>query len=140
MPYHGIGSGILRALKAWPDIDFEDDRESSLFKAIVRRTHRPAENTGVLAPELASKHKICTRNKGLSGATLRDIAPGIAPELFALLERISANPRITTTESLATVLNVSRRTILLQNKSMLKEKGILRRIGPSKGGQWEILP
>ena len=134
MPYHGIGSGILRALKAWPDIDFEDDRESSLFKAIVRRTHRPAENTGVLAPELASKTQNLHQKQGLSDATLRDIAP----EIFALLEHISANPRITTTE-LATVLNVSRRTILYRT-TMLKKKGILRRIGPSKGGQWEILP
>ena len=138
LPYHGIGSGILRALKAWPDIDFEDDRESSLFKAIVRRTHRPAENTGVLAPELASKTQNLHQKQGLSDATLRDIAPEIAPELFALLEHISANPRITTTE-LATVLNVSRRTILYRT-TMLKKKGILRRIGPSKGGQWEILP
>ena len=138
LPYHGIGSGILRALKAWPDIDFEDDRESSLFKVIVRRPHRLAENTGGLAPELASETQNLHQKQGLSEANLRDIAPKIAPEFFALLERIAANPRITTAE-LATVLNVSRRTILYRT-TMLKEKGILRRIGPSKGGQWEILP
>jgi len=107
LPYHGIGSGILRALKAWPDIDFEDDRESSLFKAIVRRTHRPAESTRGLAPELAPKTQNLHQKQGLSEATLRDIASEIAPELFALLESIAANPRITTAE-LATVLNVSR--------------------------------
>lgn len=138
LPYHGIGSGILRALKAWPNIDFEDDRESSLFKAIVRRAHRPAENTGELAPELAPETQNLHQKQGISDATLHDIAPEIAPELFALLERIAANPRITTAE-LATVLNVSRRTILYRT-TLLKEKGILRRIGPNKGGQWEILP
>ena len=138
LPYHGIGSGILRALKAWPDIDFEDDRESSLFKAIVRRTHRLAESTGGLAPEPAPETQNLHQKQGLSEATLRNIAPEIAPELFALLERIAANPRITTAE-LATVLNVSRRTILYRT-TMLKEKGMLRRIGPRKGGQWEILP
>ena len=138
LPYHGIGSGILRALKAWPDIDFEDDRESSLFKAIVRRTHRLAESTGGLAPEPAPETQNLHQKQGLSEATLRNIAPDIAPELFALLERIAANPRITTAE-LATVLNVSRRTILYRT-TMLKEKGMLRRIGPRKGGQWEILP
>ena len=138
LPYHGIGSGILRALKAWPNVDFEDDREGSLFKAIVRRAHRPAETTGELAPELAPETQNLHQKQGISDATLHDIAPEIAPELFALLERIAANPRITTAE-LATVLNVSRRTILYRT-TMLKEKGILRRIGPSKGGQWEILP
>lgn len=39
LPYRGLGSGILRALKAWPSINFEDDREGNIFKAtILRRT------------------------------------------------------------------------------------------------------
>ncbi len=37
LPYRGLGSGILRALRAWPDIDFVDDRDGNTFKAIVRR-------------------------------------------------------------------------------------------------------
>jgi ATP-dependent DNA helicase RecG len=37
LPYHGLGSGITRALDEWPEIDFIDDREGCLFKAIVHR-------------------------------------------------------------------------------------------------------
>lgn len=37
LPYRGLGSGILRALKAYPDIDFIDDRDGNTFKAIIRR-------------------------------------------------------------------------------------------------------
>jgi len=37
LPYHGLGSGIGRALKAWPDIDFINDREGCQFTAIVHR-------------------------------------------------------------------------------------------------------
>ena len=37
LPYRGLGSGIVRALRAWPEIDLVDDREGNLFKAIVRR-------------------------------------------------------------------------------------------------------
>ncbi len=37
LPYRGLGSGILRALKAWPSIDFEDDRDGNQFKVIVFR-------------------------------------------------------------------------------------------------------
>jgi ATP-dependent DNA helicase RecG len=37
LPYKGLGSGITRALKAYPDIDFEDDREGNLFKVTIRR-------------------------------------------------------------------------------------------------------
>lgn len=37
LPYRGLGSGIKRAIKAYPDIDFIDDRDGNNFKAIIRR-------------------------------------------------------------------------------------------------------
>lgn len=37
LPYRGLGSGILRALKAWPSIEFEDDREGNQFKVVILR-------------------------------------------------------------------------------------------------------
>lgn len=40
--YHGLGTGIRRALAAWPDIEFRDDREGRLFTAIVHRHPRTA--------------------------------------------------------------------------------------------------
>lgn len=38
LPYRGLGSGILRALRAYPDINFENDQEGNQFKAIIRRS------------------------------------------------------------------------------------------------------
>ncbi|MEZ5535890.1 MAG: putative DNA binding domain-containing protein [Thiolinea sp.] len=43
LPYRGLGSGIMRALAAYPDIEFMDDRENNLFKAIIKRPQFPAE-------------------------------------------------------------------------------------------------
>jgi ATP-dependent DNA helicase RecG len=37
LPYRGIGSGIIRALEKYPDIDFYDDREGNLFKVTIKR-------------------------------------------------------------------------------------------------------
>ena len=37
LPYRGYGSGILRALKNYPAIDFIDDRDGNLFKVIIKR-------------------------------------------------------------------------------------------------------
>lgn len=37
IPYRGLGSGLLRALRAWPTIDLIDDRDGNLFKVIVIR-------------------------------------------------------------------------------------------------------
>ncbi len=37
LPYRGLGSGIKRALKAWPEINFIDDRDGNMFIASVQR-------------------------------------------------------------------------------------------------------
>ena len=39
LPYRGLGSGLLRTLRAWPQIELIDDRLGNLFKAIVMRPH-----------------------------------------------------------------------------------------------------
>ncbi|MDD4048618.1 MAG: ATP-binding protein, partial [Clostridia bacterium] len=36
LPYRGLGNGIRRALKAYSDIEFIDDREGNLFKAVIK--------------------------------------------------------------------------------------------------------
>jgi len=38
LPYRGLGSGIIRALKAYPHIQFEDDRDGNFFKVTIQRT------------------------------------------------------------------------------------------------------
>ena len=37
IPYRGYGSGILKAIEAYPDIEFIDDRDGNQFKAILKR-------------------------------------------------------------------------------------------------------
>jgi len=37
LPYRGLGNGVRRALKEYPDIDFEDDKDGNMFKVIIRR-------------------------------------------------------------------------------------------------------
>lgn len=37
LPYHGLGSGIKRALARWPHIDFADDRDGCLFTVTIHR-------------------------------------------------------------------------------------------------------
>jgi len=38
LPYRGYGSGIIRALAKYPDIDFFDDRDGNLFKVTLKRS------------------------------------------------------------------------------------------------------
>ncbi|MCF4150888.1 putative DNA binding domain-containing protein [Dethiosulfovibrio sp. F2B] len=37
LPYRGFGSGIIRALAQYPDIEFIDDRDGNVFKCIILR-------------------------------------------------------------------------------------------------------
>ena len=37
IPYRGIGSGIMRALENYPDIEFVDNKDDNLFKCIIKR-------------------------------------------------------------------------------------------------------
>jgi ATP-dependent DNA helicase RecG len=37
LPYRGLGNGIVRAIKEYPEIEFIDDRDGNRFLAIVRR-------------------------------------------------------------------------------------------------------
>jgi ATP-dependent DNA helicase RecG len=42
LPYRGLGTGILRAVRAYPHIDFEDDRDRNEFRVILRRRRATA--------------------------------------------------------------------------------------------------
>ena len=54
-----------------------------------------------------------------------------------ILELIKNNPEITTQE-MAETIGIIRRTVAKHIKS-LQEKGIIKRIGPDKGGHWEVI-
>jgi hypothetical protein len=48
LPYRGLGTGVPRALDAWPKIDLVDEREANQFRAVVWRAATP-QVTGEVA-------------------------------------------------------------------------------------------
>jgi ATP-dependent DNA helicase RecG len=54
-----------------------------------------------------------------------------------ILKILSNTPSITVRE-MSSILGLSRRGVEEQIKS-LKQKGVIRRIGPDKGGHWEVI-
>lgn len=40
LPYRGLGTGILRALRAYPSIEFENDRDGNLFRVTIPRVSK----------------------------------------------------------------------------------------------------
>ena len=115
LPYHGLGSGIKRALEKWQDIDFTDDHDGCLFTATVHR--KP-----VAAMVLADK-----------GTTLT----GQADPINDLLNTLKATPSADY-QSLAEELGVSEATVK-RNIQKLKQQNRIRRVGSKKTGRWEII-
>ena len=111
MPYHGLGSGITRALTAWPEIDFASDHEGCLFTATVHR------HQGVDAKLVGGKTSGKTSGK--------------------ILAAVRQTPHVTIPD-LAALIGVTERSVE-RNLQKLQNEGLLRRIGPAKGGHWEIL-
>jgi ATP-dependent DNA helicase RecG len=119
LPYHGLGSGIKRALAAWPEIDFVDNREGGLFTAIVRRQLYSELDDSISSVESSGK------NIASSEETVASI-----------LNRLAISPGLTIRE-LADDLNLTTRAVEKQ-LAKLKKQGRLIRVGPNKGGHWEI--
>ncbi|MBS6828682.1 MAG: putative DNA binding domain-containing protein [Desulfovibrio sp.] len=124
LPYHGLGSGIKRALAEWPDIDFIDDNEGCLFKAIVRRK---AVSTDTLVTDSPKKESVSPK-----------MASMLSPDINAAIMDMIRQDSTVTSEIIAKSLNVSKRTILRRLEE-LKGQGVVRRIGPNKGGSWEVV-
>ena len=114
LPYRGLGSGIKRALEAWPEIDFVDDRDGCLFTAAVHR-----------------------KKIDSSGEKLEKVGEKLSQNQRSIIEEIIHNPYVSARE-LSEIVGISSRKIE-ENIKKLKALGAVRRIGPAKGGHWKVL-
>ena len=80
LPYHGLGSGIKRALEKWPTIDFIDDHDGCLFTATVHRKPLEELELANITPEGSAKtdaesgkrrESVGKDSRSLSGKTFR---------------------------------------------------------------------
>ncbi|RJQ27570.1 winged helix-turn-helix transcriptional regulator [Candidatus Parcubacteria bacterium] len=104
-PYHGLGSGIKRALDEWPQIDFTDDRDGCLFTATVHRKEWEG------AEEEIGSEKILGLLKNFPELSAREVA-----------DRLKLSPRA-----------------VEKQIAKLRDEGRIRRVGPAKGGHWEVI-
>jgi ATP-dependent DNA helicase RecG len=144
LPYHGLGSGIKRALEKWSHIDFLDDRDGCLFVATVwrrgakdalkrepwpaqpRGTSGEVNESGIKAGFYGVKHEKYGTIRSANGTKNED---GV---LSACREK-----RSVTADELAARLGVSVRTVK-RVLAALQTQGRLRRIGGRKFGYWAV--
>jgi predicted HTH transcriptional regulator len=117
LPYRGMGTGVPRALDAWPKIDLVDEPEINQFRAVVWRTVQTGANTAANTSVETSQVPLKT------------------PEaIWALL---AEQPSMTLSQ-VANRLGKSTRAIEMA-VAKLTESGKLKYVGPKKGGHWEVM-
>lgn len=127
LPYHGLGSGIKRALEKWPAIDFADDHDGCLFTAMV---HRKAVEELVLVNKA---QEVSPKADAASGKRRESVGKTSGKILDACRERSSI-----TIPELAALIGITERSVQ-RNIQNLQKDGLLRRVGGRKEGRWEVI-
>ena len=78
-----------------------------------------------------------TSGQTSGGTTQKSVQKSVQKRVQKIVDFMSENPNITTQE-MANLLGINR-SIVARHIKTLQEKGIIQRVGPDKGGHWEIL-
>lgn len=127
MDYRGLGSGIVRALRADADIEFHNEESGDQFRVILWRKRRHEYADRVEEP--SNPYYGNTPNVKIVEGEKRTVAQRIL-ECLRQDSTMSIN-------ALAALLGKSA-SCIAKNIKQLKDKGKLQRIGPDKGGQWKV--
>ena len=152
LPYHGLGSGIVRALEEWPAIEFVDDRDSCLFTAtVLRKQVKTAGPGGLPIPDDVSEEipgvapvsgKRSRRVRKTSNKHQEEKTPGkpqvrIGRSSKKILETCREKSSVTVPE-LASLIGITDRAVR-GNIRNLRQRGLLRRVGGRTEGRWEVV-
>ena len=167
LPFHGIGSGVSRALDSWTDIEFVDDRDRCLFIATIRRvpvaTAQLVEDGAgekVSGKDTENGRKRQERTPKTSGKNAENVRKGVkmtgkrqerTPETSGKNARnvrkdmktsgkilkLCQERSTITVPEMAQAIGISERSVL-RNIKALRARNLLHRAGGRKEGYWEV--
>ena len=120
--YRGIGSGIVRILAEYPEIEIANDVNGKEFKVIILRK-KHLKSTQENGESTQENKKSTQENKKSTQETI----------LHILME----NPK-TNRKELAEIIGLSEDGIKKQ-LAKLKKEGLIERIGSTKAGYWKVI-
>ena len=129
--YRGIGSGIVRILAEYPEIEIINDVNGKEFKVIVWRkenqisTQKTDNSTQMSTQKTDNSTQMSTQKT--SGSTQEQI-----------LNILREYPQ-TSRKELAKIIGITEDGIKKQLAN-LKKAGMIERIGADNGGHWEVKP
>lgn len=148
--YRGIGSGIVRILAEYPDIQLDNDDSAKEFKVTIWRTTQKCVITtqkDFLKGKTTIQKPMDTIQKSEStiqkdSATIQKseatIQKNLDPSQAKVLEFFSENPHATIEEAAEGIKELSLGGVkFIIGK--LQQKGLLKRVGGRKHGEWQVL-
>ena len=134
--YRGIGSGIVRILADYHNIDIENDADGNEFKVILWRTTQKNEAT----PQTTTQKNTNTTQKvefatqKNENATQKDI-DATQKKVLDYFKQHPKGTRIEAAEAIGNITADGVKFII----GKLQKKGLLKRVGGRKLGEWQIL-
>ncbi|MCA4482060.1 putative DNA binding domain-containing protein [Bacteroides xylanisolvens] len=141
--YKGIGSGIVRILAEYPDIQLDNDDSAKEFKVTVWRVKSKDEST-------AQKSEIATQKEPLKdiSTTQKDeyatqkrestTQKDLDATQKKVLEFFKNNPKGTRVEAANALGDITEDGVKFVI-GKLQQKGLLKRVGGRKHGEWQVL-
>lgn len=140
--YRGIGSGIVRILAEYPEIEIVNDVSGKEFKVIVWRkehqisTQKTGDSTQTSTPKTNNSTQTSTQKVVGSTQTSTQKTGGSTQE--QILNILREYPQ-TSRKELAKIIGITEDGIKKQLAN-LKKAGMIERIGADNGGHWEVKP
>lgn len=133
--YRGIGSGIVRILAEYPEIEIVNDVSGKEFKVIVWRkehqisTQKTGDSTQTSTPKTNNSTQTSTQK--VVGST----QTSTQEQILNILREYPQTSR----KELAKIIGITEDGIK-KKLANLKKAGMIERIGADNGGHWEVKP
>jgi ATP-dependent DNA helicase RecG len=134
--YRGIGSGIVRILADYHNIDIENDADGNEFKVILWRTTQKNEITlqATTQKNTNTTQKVEFATQKNENATQKDI-DATQKKVLDYFKQHPKGTRIEAAEAIGNITADGVKFII----GKLQQKGLLKRVGGRKLGEWQVL-
>ena len=148
--YRGIGSGIVRILSEYPDIQLDNDVDGKEFKVTIPRT---TQKNSLMDSGTTQKGKTTIQKSDFtiqkdkttiqkSDFTIQKsdstIQKDLDPSQEKVLRFFKENPKATIDETVEAIGELSLGGVKFVI-GKLQQKGLLKRVGGRKHGEWQVL-
>lgn len=145
--YKGIGSGIVRMLSEYPDIQLDNDVNGKEFKVTIPRTTQKNDSTIQKSDFTTQKEPLKDSNTTQKSDSTTQKEPlmdsnttqkNLDSNQKKVLEYFKSNPKGTRVEAANALGDITEDGVkFIIGK--LQQKGLLKRVGGRKHGEWQVL-